>query len=154
MWAHFSRAAVWVCARGHWPLVAQWHEAPHGRRVDVPREISRADLRRPSTGVSRHARRSQAAAVLVTWLCCRRTVHATSPELGCLRCRREDYPVCLPTNQEPETMPAYTYVAPFLHGWFWWPHSLCGRQRTKSYASDRWTRSYLAHAHAMSAHTL
>jgi hypothetical protein len=29
----------------------------------------------------------QAAAVLVTWLCCRRTVYTTNPNLGCLKCK-------------------------------------------------------------------
>jgi hypothetical protein len=29
----------------------------------------------------------QLLAVLVTWLCCRRTVYATNPTIGCLRCR-------------------------------------------------------------------
>jgi hypothetical protein len=30
----------------------------------------------------------QIHAVLVTWLCCRRTVYATHPERGCARCPR------------------------------------------------------------------
>ncbi len=29
----------------------------------------------------------QAAAVEVSWRCCRRTVFATNPAMGCLRCR-------------------------------------------------------------------
>jgi hypothetical protein len=30
----------------------------------------------------------QIRAVLVTWLCCRRTVYATNPDGGCLKCQR------------------------------------------------------------------
>lgn len=29
----------------------------------------------------------QINAVLVTWLCCRRTVYATNPAIGCIQCR-------------------------------------------------------------------
>ena len=29
----------------------------------------------------------QLGAVLLSWLCCRRTVYATAPEIGCLTCR-------------------------------------------------------------------
>ena len=29
----------------------------------------------------------QAAAVLVCWLCCKRTVYATHPMKGCVQCR-------------------------------------------------------------------
>jgi len=30
----------------------------------------------------------QIEAVLVTWLCCRRTVYATNPQAGCLSCQK------------------------------------------------------------------
>ena len=44
-------------------------------------------------------------------------------------------------------------VPVFLHGWFWWPHSLCGRE-PRSNRALRWTRRWLQHQHAMSARLL
>lgn len=42
----------------------------------------------------------QAAARLVSWICCRRTVYATHPERGCYRCRGRWWDLRRPVEAE------------------------------------------------------
>lgn len=69
-------------------VAAAWERAAELRARAAQLEDQARALEAQAAVVERGYDDYQAGAVMVTWLCCRRTVYATNPDRGCLRCRK------------------------------------------------------------------